>query len=203
MAGLCTEPLGGWSGLHSFLDLEFGKAREPAGPLCDVMVATYDRHGISFVYPENGIQREPGRPIRHGVKLRVRGSGSGCCSYSNASLRESGGEALQSVKQEYDDIEVVRVRRENRRSPLRGIRLLFYCSTYVSSRVAVSQSITSSCALAGRRSRIEKTHRVAAITATAQPAHEWRERGECLMRNTQARRRGKGRMTRISCWGCG
>jgi len=105
----------------------------------DVMVATYDRHGISFVYPENWAFSEESQDAdSHCVMLQSPGSGFWMLQLLQTAKSPEilAAEALHSVEQEYDDIEVVRVEEEIEGVRSVGYDLLFYCLDFiVSSRV--------------------------------------------------------------------
>jgi hypothetical protein len=105
------------------------------------MVATYDRHGISFVYPDNWeFSEEFHDADTHCVTLQSPGSGFWMLQAleTTKSPELLAAEALRSVKQEYDDIEVVRVEEEIEGVRCVGYDLLFYCLDFV-----VSSSLRS------------------------------------------------------------
>jgi len=103
------------------------------------MVAIYDRHGISFVYPDNWeFSEEFQGADNHCVTLQSPGSGFWMLQalQTTESPEMLAAEALRSVQQEYDDIEVVRVEEEIEGVRSVGYDLLFYCLDFiVSSKV--------------------------------------------------------------------
>jgi len=112
------------------------------------MVATYDRHGISFVYPENWEFSEEFQDAdTHCVTLQSPGSGFWMLQALQTSKSPEllAAEALQSVKQEYEDVEVARIDEEIEGVRSVGYDLLFYCLDFI-----VSSSVRS-FSLDGRR----------------------------------------------------
>jgi hypothetical protein len=103
------------------------------------MVATYDRHGISFVYPENWqFSEELQGADTHCVTLQSPGSGFWMLQalHTTKSPELLAAEALRSVKQEYEDVEVARVDEQIEGTQCVGYDLFFYCLDFVvSSRV--------------------------------------------------------------------
>ena len=102
-------------------------------PWC-VMVATYDRHEIRFVYPENWeLSEEYQSADTHCVTLQSPGSGFWMLQAlrTSKSLELLAAEALRSVKQEFGDVEVVRVEEELEGTPAVGYDLLFYCLDFI------------------------------------------------------------------------
>ena len=89
------------------------------------MVATYDRHEISFVYPENWeLSEEYQSADTHCVTLQSPGSGFWMLQAVRTSKSPEllAAEALRSVKQEFGDVEVVRVEEELEGTPAGGVR---------------------------------------------------------------------------------
>ena len=103
------------------------------------MVATYDRHGICFVYPDNWEFSEEFQDAdTHCVTLQSPGSGFWMLQAFETTKTPVllAAEALSSIKQEYDDIEVVQVEEEIEGIRAVGYDLLFYCLDFiVSARV--------------------------------------------------------------------
>ncbi len=103
------------------------------------MVATYERHGISFAYPDNWeFSEEYQGADTHCVTLQSPGSGFWMLQFLQTSKSPEllAAEALHSVKQEYGDVEVVRVEEEIEGTHSVGYDLSFYCLDFiVSSRV--------------------------------------------------------------------
>ncbi len=98
------------------------------------MVATYDRHGIRFAYPENWELSEDYQGSgSHCVTLQSPNSGfwmlQALQTAKSADLLAA--EALQSVKQEYGDVEFVRVDEQIEGTQSVGYDLAFYCLDFV------------------------------------------------------------------------
>ncbi|MHB8973501.1 MAG: hypothetical protein ACYC3X_28085 [Pirellulaceae bacterium] len=98
------------------------------------MVATYDQHEISFVYPENWELREEYQSAdTHCVTLQSPGSGFWMLQAVRTAKSPEllAAEALRSVKQEFGDVEVVRVEEELEGTQTVGYDLLFYCLDFI------------------------------------------------------------------------
>ncbi len=98
------------------------------------MVATYDRHEIRFVYPENWELREEYQSAEtHCVTLQSPGSGFWMLQAVQTAKSPEllAAEALRSVKQEFGDVEVVRIEEELEGIPAVGYDMLFYCLDFV------------------------------------------------------------------------
>jgi hypothetical protein len=98
------------------------------------MVATYDRHGIRFAYPENWELSEDYQGAdSHCVTLQSPQSGFWMLQAleTTKSADMLAAEALQSVKQEYGEVEVVRVDEEIEGTWSVGYDMLFYCLDFI------------------------------------------------------------------------
>jgi hypothetical protein len=108
------------------------------------MVATYDRHGISFVYPDNWEFSDEfqGADI-HCVTLQSPGSGFWMLQalQTEKSPELLAAETLHSVKQELEDIEVVHVEEDIEGTHSVGYDLLFYCLDFIVSAKVRSFSL--------------------------------------------------------------
>lgn len=105
------------------------------------MVATYDRHGIRFVYPENWeFSEEFHDADSHCVTLQSPGSGFWMLQALQTTKSPDllAAEALRSVKQEYEEVEVARVDEEIEGVRSVGYDLVFYCLDFI-----VSSSVRS------------------------------------------------------------
>lgn len=99
-----------------------------------IMVATYDRHGIRFAYPENWTLSEDYQGAdSHCVTLQSPHSGfwmlQALETTKSADLLAA--EALRSVKQEYGDVEVVRVEEQIDGLQSVGYDMTFYCLDFI------------------------------------------------------------------------
>ncbi len=115
------------------------------------MVATYDRFGVRFLYPENWtVQEENPQPQTHCVTLQSPGSGFWMLQImqTSQSPERLAAEVLHSFKQDYDEIEVSRVDDEIQGTPSVGYDLQFYCLDFVvSSTVRSFPLIDQVCVL--------------------------------------------------------
>jgi hypothetical protein len=115
------------------------------------MVATYDRHGIRFLYPENWeLQEDQPEPAACCITLQSPGSGFWMLQVleSPQAPERLASEALQSIQQDYEDIEIVPACEEVRGSELGGFDLQFYCLDFlVCAHVRSFQLGNRSCVL--------------------------------------------------------
>ncbi|MHB0955101.1 MAG: hypothetical protein ACYC6N_20190 [Pirellulaceae bacterium] len=98
------------------------------------MVATYDRHEIRFVYPENWTLNEEHQDAdTHCVTLQSPASGFWMLqAFRPPQMPELlAAEALRSVKQEFQDVEATSVEEELEGTPTVGYDLLFYCLDFI------------------------------------------------------------------------
>ena len=103
------------------------------------MVATYDRNGIRFLYPDNW-QVQEDNPQPQAVCVTVQSPGSGFWMLqifpSGPPLEQLASEAVQSVQQDYEDVEVAVAREDVEGTLLAGFDLQFFCFDFlVSARV--------------------------------------------------------------------
>jgi hypothetical protein len=115
------------------------------------MVATYDRHEIRFAYPENWVLSEEYQGSdSHCVTLQSPGSAFWMLQAvaSSKSIESLATETLRSVKQEYGDVEVLRVEEAIEGTPSVGYDLYFYCLDFlVSSQIRCFSRHDRSCVL--------------------------------------------------------
>lgn len=115
------------------------------------MVATYDRHEIRFVYPDNWeLSEEYQGSDSHCVTLQSPGSAFWMLQAvtSSKSLESLATETLRSVKQEYGEVEVLRVDEDIEGIPSLGYDLYFYCLDFlVSSKIRCFTRFDRSCVL--------------------------------------------------------
>lgn len=115
------------------------------------MVATYERHGIRFLYPDNWtVQEDEALPGVHCVTLQSPGSGFWLLQVlrSPQSPKRLADETLSSVKQDYDEVEVDTADEEIFGISLTGYDLQFYCLDFVVSAHVRSFSLGDrSCVL--------------------------------------------------------
>lgn len=115
------------------------------------MVATYDRHEIRFVYPDNWeLSEEYQGADSHCVTLQSPGSAFWMLQAvtSSKSLESLATETLRSVKQEYGDVEVLRVEEHIEGTPSIGYDLYFYCLDFlVCSKIRCFSRDDRSCVL--------------------------------------------------------
>jgi hypothetical protein len=137
------------------------------------MVATYDRHEIRFAYPDNWeLSEEYQGSDSHCVTLQSPGSAFWMLQAVAApkSIERLATESLRSVKQEYGDVEVVRVQEEIEGTPSIGYDLYFYClDLLVSSQIRCFTLNNRSCVLLcqAEDTEFDRTRPVfAAITAS-------------------------------------
>ena len=137
------------------------------------MVATYDRCGIRFLYPDNWkVQEDNPQPHAHCVTLQSPGSGFWMLQIleSRESLDRLASGALDSVRQDYEEVEVVPAREEIAGTSLAGYDMQFYCLDFVVSAKIRSFSLADrACVLLfqAEDSEFEKIELVfSAITAS-------------------------------------
>ena len=163
------------------------------------MAATYDRHGITFLYPENWhVNEEAPHAHTHCVTLQSPGSGFWMLQafQTGESPERLASEALRSIKQEYSDIEVERVEEDIAGVTAIGYDLQFYCLDFV-----VSSSVRS-FTLADRVfvllwqaedtefdqiSRVFSAISTSLVTGTSRLAAD-NERGSCHSRDSRSSR---------------
>lgn len=98
------------------------------------MVATYDRHGVRFAYPDNWTLSEDYQGASsHCVTLQSPESGFWMLQVleTTRSADLLAADALQSVKQEYGDVEVVRVDEQIEGTRSVGYDMTFYCLDFI------------------------------------------------------------------------
>jgi len=98
------------------------------------MVATYDRHGIRFLYPDNWtVQEDSPEPHAHCVTLQSPGSGFWMLQIldSAVSLERLASEAMESIQQDYEEVEVVAADEDIAGTALSGYDLHFYCFDFL------------------------------------------------------------------------
>ncbi len=115
------------------------------------MVATYNRFGVRFLYPDNWkVQEEKPQPQTHCVTLQSPGSGFWMLQLlqTSESPERVAAEVLRSFKQDYDELEVSRVDEDIQGTPSVGYDLHFYCLDFiVSSNVRSFSLFDRVCAL--------------------------------------------------------
>jgi hypothetical protein len=98
------------------------------------MVATYDRGGISFVYPDNWVVSEES-PQSFAQCVTVQSPGSGFWMVQVFQTDETperlAEAALFSIEQDYDEIEVTRVEEDIEGTAAIGYDLHFYCLDFI------------------------------------------------------------------------
>ncbi len=105
------------------------------------MVATYDRLGVRFLYPDNWkVQEENLQPRTRCVTLQSPGSGFWMLQIlqTGESPERLAAEVLRSFKEDYDEIEVAPADEEIQGTPSVGYDMQFYCLDFV-----VSSSVRS------------------------------------------------------------
>ncbi|MFO7908149.1 MAG: hypothetical protein ACQESR_01305 [Planctomycetota bacterium] len=108
------------------------------------MVATYDRNGIRFCYPENWkIQEDEPKPDEYCVTLQSPGSGFWMLHVfeSVESLQRLAAEVKQSIQREYEEADVEAVKDHIEGTPLPGYDLQFCCLHFVVSAAVRSFSL--------------------------------------------------------------
>jgi hypothetical protein len=115
------------------------------------MVATYERHGIRFLYPENwDLQEDTRGADTQCVTLQSPGGGFWMLQIveTQQSLERLVAEALYCVKQEYEDVEAVPAQEELSGTSLAGYDMQFFCLDFVISASVRSFSLGDrSCVL--------------------------------------------------------
>ena len=108
--------------------------RVSSGTQCETMVATYNRYGIRFLYPENWtVHEESPQPQTHCVTLQSPGSGFWILQVLQTQQppRKLAAEVLHSVRQDYDDVEAVDVQEDIDGMSSVGYDMQFYCLDFV------------------------------------------------------------------------
>ncbi len=98
------------------------------------MVATYDRQGIRFLYPENWeVQLDQPEPNVQCITLQSPGSGFWMLQVvgSGQSLESLASQALKSVQLDYEDVEVQEAQQDVEGTQLSGYDLQFYCLDFL------------------------------------------------------------------------
>lgn len=98
------------------------------------MVATYDRQGISFLYPQNWQVTEDGSPTGDRcVTLQSPDSGFWMLQVFDTSRSPTrlAAEALRSIKQEYGEVEVTQLDEWMEGTPLTGYDIQFFYLDFV------------------------------------------------------------------------
>ena len=98
------------------------------------MVATYDRCGIRFLYPDNWkVQEDNPQPHAHCVTLQSPGSGFWMLQMlePRESLDRLASDVLDSVQQEYEEVEIVPAGEDVEGTSLAGYDMQFYCLDFV------------------------------------------------------------------------
>lgn len=98
------------------------------------MVATYDRDGVRFLYPENWELREESQqwPVQC-VTLESPGSGFWMLQVfpGEESCERLADEILRTIREDYEDVECVPVSEQIQQTPTAGYNLQFYCLDFV------------------------------------------------------------------------
>ncbi len=103
------------------------------------MVATFKRHGIRFLYPDNWeLQEDNPQPQLHCVTLQSPGSSFWMLQITETpeSLPKLATEALESVRQDYENVDASTAEEDVEGITLAGYDLQFYCLDFlISARI--------------------------------------------------------------------
>ncbi len=137
------------------------------------MVATFNRHGIRFLYPDNWkLQEDSPQPNSHCVTLQSPNSGFWMLQILDAAepAEQLAKKALESVQQEYENVDVQAVEDDIEGTKLAGYNLQFYCLDFViSAQIRTFPLEERTCVLLfqAEDSEFEKTAPVFAAITTS------------------------------------